>query len=142
MMHAAKPATPSDSITSVIFSSSSGRLGQSASGSPLTERSGAEPQALSSTRVCSVRVGSMFFSLGSGRPPLGQAGPARAANGRLPACPCSRWGLAARGALVEAGGPDFHFPLSDRDSVWTDDAARIYAQAAAAQWDPEKAIDL
>ena len=55
--------------------------------------------------------------------------------------PSSHWGLAARGAMVEAGGPEFHFALDERDSVWTDDAARIYAQAAAAQWDPEKAID-
>ncbi len=55
--------------------------------------------------------------------------------------PSSRWGLAARGAKVEAGGPAFHFPLSDKDVVWTDDAARIYAQAAAAQWDPAVAID-
>lgn len=55
--------------------------------------------------------------------------------------PPATWGLAARGARVEAGGPSFSFPLSDKDEVWTDDAARIYAQAAAAQWDPATAID-
>jgi len=55
--------------------------------------------------------------------------------------PQATWGLAARGARVEAGGPAFAFPLSDKDTVWTDDAARIYAQAAAAQWDPATAID-
>jgi hypothetical protein len=55
--------------------------------------------------------------------------------------PEARWGLAARGAAVEAGSPAFDFPLSDRDVVWTDDAAKLYAQAAAAQWDPETAID-
>lgn len=55
--------------------------------------------------------------------------------------PSSRWGLAARGAMVEAGVPSFSFPLSDKDTVWTEDAGRIYAQAAAAQWDPETAID-
>lgn len=55
--------------------------------------------------------------------------------------PDPRWGLAARGATVEAGGPAFRFPLSDKDAVWTEDAGRIYAQAAAAQWDPETAID-
>lgn len=55
--------------------------------------------------------------------------------------PNLRWGLAARGAMVEAGGPAFGFALSDKSTVWTDDAARLYAQAAAAQWDPETAID-
>ncbi len=51
------------------------------------------------------------------------------------------WGLAARGAMVERGGPDFQFTLSERDTVWCDEAPRLYAQAAAAQWDPERAID-
>ena len=55
--------------------------------------------------------------------------------------PSPRWGLAARGALVEAGGPDFHFPLARKSIVWADEAARLYAQAAAAQWDPATAID-
>lgn len=54
--------------------------------------------------------------------------------------PDPSWGLAARGALIEAGGPTFHFPLSDKDAVWTDDAARLYERAAAAQWDPNTAI--
>ena len=51
------------------------------------------------------------------------------------------WGVAARGALVEAGGPAFHFPLSDKTAVWAEDAARLYAQALANQWDPNTAID-
>jgi hypothetical protein len=55
--------------------------------------------------------------------------------------PDATWGLAARGARVEAGGPRFEFGLVDKDAVWTDDAARLYARAAAAQWDPETAID-
>ncbi|MCO5166072.1 MAG: sulfurtransferase TusA family protein [Planctomycetes bacterium] len=50
------------------------------------------------------------------------------------------WGLAARGALVEAGGPAFDYPLDRREQVWADDAPRLYAQAAAAQWDPATAI--
>jgi hypothetical protein len=54
--------------------------------------------------------------------------------------PQPSWGLAARGALIEAGGPTFAFPLSDKDTVWTDDAARLYERAAAAQWDPNTAI--
>ena len=51
-----------------------------------------------------------------------------------------RWGLAARGALVEAGAPALDLPLADRRGVWADEAARLYAQAAAAQWDPATAI--
>lgn len=51
------------------------------------------------------------------------------------------WGLAARGALVEQGGPPADFDLDDRDLVWTEVAPRLYANAAAAQWDPETAID-
>jgi hypothetical protein len=50
------------------------------------------------------------------------------------------WGLAARGAMIEAGAPEFDFHLVDKIDVWSDDAARIYAQAVAAQWDPETAI--
>jgi hypothetical protein len=52
----------------------------------------------------------------------------------------ARWGLAARGALVEAGAPDVDLPLADKQSVWADEAARLYAQAAASQWDPATAI--
>lgn len=51
-----------------------------------------------------------------------------------------RWGLAARGALVEAGAPELDLPLNDRSAIWADEAARLYAQAAAAQWDPATAI--
>jgi hypothetical protein len=52
----------------------------------------------------------------------------------------ARWGLAARGALVEDGAAELTFPLSDRDGIWDDDAPRLYAQAAAAQWDPATAV--
>lgn len=55
--------------------------------------------------------------------------------------PSTRWGLAARGARVEAGTPDFGFALSTKDEVWADQAARLYEQAVAAQWDPATAID-
>lgn len=51
-----------------------------------------------------------------------------------------RWGLAARGALVESGSPEFAFTLAGKIEVWSADAARIYAQGAAAQWDPATAI--
>jgi hypothetical protein len=54
--------------------------------------------------------------------------------------PPGYWGLAARGACVEAGLPDFQFGLDDKIVCWTDEAPRLYAQAAAAQWDPATAI--
>jgi hypothetical protein len=54
--------------------------------------------------------------------------------------PPQRWGLALRGALVESGSPEFHFTLADKTEVWSADAVRLYAQAAAAQWDPATAI--
>ena len=48
-----------------------------------------------------------------------------------------KWGLAARGALVEAGGPSLDVSdLVDRVEVWADIAPKLYAQAVASQWDP------
>ncbi len=55
--------------------------------------------------------------------------------------PSARWGLAARGALVEAGGPEVDFSLDERRVVWADVAPKLYAQAAAGQWDPATAVD-
>jgi hypothetical protein len=52
------------------------------------------------------------------------------------------WGLAARSALVEGGGPRLpHSDLADRAQVWTDLAPSLYAQAAANQWDPVSAVE-
>jgi hypothetical protein len=53
----------------------------------------------------------------------------------------ARWGLAARGATIEAGAPEMHFRLDQKIDVWVDRAAELYAQAAALQWDPATAID-
>jgi TusA-related sulfurtransferase len=55
--------------------------------------------------------------------------------------PGATWGLAARGALIEQGGPAVHFDFEDKHLVWADLAPRLYAQAAANQWDPATAID-
>lgn len=55
--------------------------------------------------------------------------------------PPSTWGLAARGARVEAGGPEFNFRLNAKEEVWADSVPRLYLQAAAAQWNPATAID-
>jgi hypothetical protein len=54
--------------------------------------------------------------------------------------PPQRWGLAGRGALVESGSPEFHFHLDRKREVWSAEAVRMYAQAAAAQWDPATAV--
>lgn len=51
-----------------------------------------------------------------------------------------RWGLAARGALVEAGGPPIGAEWTEREHVWADIAPRLYAAAAAGQWDPATAV--
>lgn len=51
------------------------------------------------------------------------------------------WGLAARGAVVEAGAPRFAFRLSDKGEVWADNAADLYAQAVAAQWSADHDVD-
>ena len=66
-------------------------------------------------------------TLGPGEEPAARADPA--------------WGLAARGATVEAGSPPIAFGLSARDEVWAVTAGELYAQAAAGQWDPQTAID-
>lgn len=55
--------------------------------------------------------------------------------------PKAAWGLAARGATVEAGAPEFGFALSNKYEIWADEAAHIYQQALAAQWHPDEAID-
>jgi len=51
------------------------------------------------------------------------------------------WGLAARGATVEAGSPNFFFALHRRHELWAATAGELYRQAAAAQWDPGTAIE-
>lgn len=70
------------------------------------------------------------------------AGAVRAGD---PVRPASRaeasWGLAARGALVEAGGPPFPATWVERDHVWSDVAPTLYAQANARQWDPATIVD-
>lgn len=70
------------------------------------------------------------------------SGHAVLAPGELPAAQADpSWGLAARGATVEAGSPPFAFALHRRDELWAATAGEIYLQAAAAQWDPATAID-
>jgi len=71
-----------------------------------------------------------------------ETGPATLAAGELPSETAHpAWGLAMRGATVEAGGPSIGFGLSRRDELWAATAGDLYRQAAAAQWDPGTAID-
>ncbi len=70
-----------------------------------------------------------------------RAGHVESDAGTLAERPAPDWGLAARGALVEPGGPAPVFGLDRRDEIWTDRADRLYAQALAGQWDPAAAID-
>ncbi|HRI67371.1 MAG TPA: ferritin-like domain-containing protein [Polyangium sp.] len=62
-------------------------------------------------------------------------------EGAVVARASASWGLAARGATVEAGSPAMHFRLDRKNELWTDSAADLYAQAAAAQWNPATEID-
>lgn len=69
------------------------------------------------------------------------AGRAGRADGPPEARAEQGWGLAARGALVEAGGPPLGAHWSQREHVWADIAPRLYAAAAASQWDPATAVN-
>jgi hypothetical protein len=70
------------------------------------------------------------------------SGHSQLAPGELPAAVAEpAWGLAARGATVEAGSPPLAFGLHHRDDIWAATAGELYRQAAANQWDPETAID-
>ena len=51
------------------------------------------------------------------------------------------WGMATRDATVEAGSPAMHFRLDQKSEVWSASAADLYAQAVAAQWNPDAVID-
>ncbi len=55
--------------------------------------------------------------------------------------PPARWGLAARGAVVEAGDLGFEFRLDRKEILWTERVAELYRQALASQWDPATAVE-
>jgi TusA-related sulfurtransferase len=55
--------------------------------------------------------------------------------------PQASWGLAARGAAVETGGPAFYYALQRKEQVWAENVPKLYAQAVAGQWNPQGAID-
>ena len=66
--------------------------------------------------------------------------PARPTGWRSGRPPVGVW--PRRGALVEQGAPPLvGADLDRRQEVWTDLAPKLYAQAAAGQWDPATAVD-
>ena len=71
-----------------------------------------------------------------------ETGRSELAPGELPAAQADpAWGLAARGATVEAGSPPVAFGLRTRDEIWAATAGELYRQAAAGQWDPQTAVN-
>ncbi len=97
------------------------------------------PAATGGETVGLVERGTAASARWQGAERAGDADPVR--SEAVVAAPPAHWGLAARGAAVEPGGPEPGFRLAHRDEVWTDRAAGLYAQAAAGQWDPATAID-
>jgi hypothetical protein len=51
-----------------------------------------------------------------------------------------RWGLAPRGARIEAGGPEFMFTLRQKREIWAQELASIYKQAVGNQWSAARDI--
>jgi hypothetical protein len=51
-----------------------------------------------------------------------------------------RWGLAPRGARIEAGGPEFAFTLRQKRDIWAQELACIYKQAVGNQWSAARDI--
>ena len=79
-----------------------------------------------------------------GRGPLAGRRRARPARARPASAdgPPAAWGLAARGALVEAGGAAVRTsPSTDKDEVWADVAAGSTPRPPPRQWDPATAVD-
>ncbi len=70
------------------------------------------------------------------------AGPAPTmASGRQPSEVADpRWGLAPRGARIEAGAPEFAFTLRRKREVWARELDSIHKQAAANQWSATRDI--
>ncbi|CAN5644141.1 hypothetical protein BH20ACT1_BH20ACT1_00140 [soil metagenome] len=102
-----------------------------------TDGTAIESAAIDGVVACVVR-GTAEDDRWQGATRAGRADPASA--GGVADHASATWGLAARGATVEAGSPAFGFSLDRKDQVWTDAAPRIYRQASAAQLDPATAV--
>ena len=98
--------------------------------------------ARKATRSSGDRRQARRSSRAAARTPAAGAAPSvraadRRAAGRRRRAPAARAGGSPRAARwSRPARPTFDFPLADKDAVWADEAARLYAQAAAAQWDP------
>lgn len=70
------------------------------------------------------------------------AGPAPVASqgGLIAEAADPHWGLAPRGARIEAGGPEFAFTLRQKRDVWAQELESIYKQAVANQWSAARDI--
>lgn len=55
-------------------------------------------------------------------------------GGRIAEAADPQWGLAPRGAQIEAGGPQFAFTLWQKREVWAHGLTSIYKQAVGNQW--------
>lgn len=97
-------------------------------------------RALARSLACSFRVDTDGVTLGCPAYPDGRRAGARRIPLEVAEVAEPAWGLAARGTLVEGGASAFTFALATRTAAWTAEAGRLYAQAAAAQWDPATAI--
>lgn len=51
-----------------------------------------------------------------------------------------QWGLAPRGARIEAGGPEFAFTLRQKREIWAEELTSIYKQAVGNQWSAARDI--
>jgi hypothetical protein len=70
------------------------------------------------------------------------AGASRAGRADRPDAKADRrWGLAARGALVERGGPPLDVTWVERDLVWAEIAPKLYTKANASHFDPATVVD-
>lgn len=87
------------------------------------------------------RITSGGHHAGRWRGALGTGHSDPAQDGAVAEQAAPQWGLAARGAQVEAGAPAFQFALDRKQALWADSAAELYAQACAAQWQADTAID-
>ncbi len=92
-----------------------------------------------STNTAWVEKGSVFSGRWRGAETSGFSDPTKAKA--LAEQANASWGMAARGATVEAGAPSWAFRLSTKAQVWATNAAQLYAQAVAAQWNPDTALD-
>ena len=52
-----------------------------------------------------------------------------------------RWGVAARGAEVEAGVSPLYFSLNKKVEIWSEDLKELYSQAVNAQWNQNTDIN-